>query len=224
MGLFTRFTDIVNANINSMLDKAEQPEKMIRLIIQEMEETLVEVRATAAKNIAEQKTFSRQLTAAKSSMEHWQSKAELAITKNREDLAKSALTQKHKYQKEVKLLEQENDKLADSIAKVQDDAARLQAKLSEARRRQESYTLKQASAEVRLKVREQSAIYNIEEAMSKFERYQQKIDGIEAQIEAYDLVQVNTQGKNLTAQFDELEKNDSIEKELAQIKQKLSAA
>ncbi len=97
-------------------------------------------------------------------MEHWQSKAELAITKNREDLAKSALTQKHKYQKEVKLLEQENDKLADSIAKVQDDAARLQAKLSEARRRQESYTLKQASAEVRLKVREQSAIYNIEEA------------------------------------------------------------
>lgn len=224
MGLFTRFTDIVNANINSMLDKAEQPEKMIRLIIQEMEETLVEVRATAAKNIAEQKTHNRKLTSVKASMDHWQSKAELAITKDREDLAKSALSQKHKYQKEVQLLEQEGEQLAEFLATVQDDATRLQEKLSEARRRQEAYTLRQESAEVRLKVREQTAIYNIEEAMSKFERYQQKIDGIEAQVEAYDLVQANSKDQSLTAQFDDLEKNDQIEAELAKIKQKLSAA
>lgn len=224
MGLFTRFTDIVNANINSMLDKAEQPEKMIRLIIQEMEETLVEVRATAAKNIAEQKTHNRRLTSVKASMEHWQSKAELAITKDREDLAKSALSQKHKYQKEVQLLEQEGEQLAEFLATVQDDATRLQEKLSEARRRQEAYTLRQESAEVRLKVREQTAIYNIEEAMSKFERYQQKIDGIEAQVEAYDLVQENSKDQSLTSQFDDLEKNDQIETELAKIKQKLSAA
>lgn len=224
MGLFTRFTDIVNANLNSMLDKAEQPEKMIRLIIQEMEETLVEVRATAAKNIAEQKTHNRRLTSAKANMAHWQSKAELAITKNREDLAKSALTQKHKYQKEVTMLEQEGDQLAEFLTKVQDDASRLQAKLSEARRRQEAYTLRQESAQVRLKVREQAAIYNIEEAMSKFERYQQKIDGIEAQVEAYDLVKSSGEGQSLTAQFDDLEKDDHIEQELAQIKKKLSAA
>lgn len=224
MGLFTRFTDIVNANINSMLDKAEQPEKMIRLIIQEMEETLVEVRATAAKNIAEQKTHNRRLTSVKASMEHWQSKAELAITKDREDLAKSALSQKHKYQKEVQLLEQEGEQLADFLATVQDDATRLQEKLSEARRRQEAYILRQESAQVRLKVREQTAIYNIEEAMSKFERYQQKIDGIEAQVEAYDLVQENSKDQSLTSQFDDLEKNDQIETELAKIKQKLSAA
>lgn len=224
MGLFTRFTDIVNANLNSMLDKAEQPEKMIRLIIQEMEETLVEVRATAAKNIAEQKTHTRRVESTKASMAHWQSKAELAITKDREDLAKSALTQKHKYQNELALLEQESEKLAEFLASVQDDASRLQAKLSEARRRQEAYVLREESAQVRLKVREQSAIYNIEEAMSKFERYQQKIDGIEAQVEAYDLVQANTTSQSLTAQFDELEKDDHIEKELAQMKKKLSAA
>ena len=102
MGLFTRFTDIVNANLNSMLDKAEHPEKMIRLIIQEMEETLVEVRATAAKNIAEQKTHNRRVQFAEDSVEQWQSKAELAIAKDREDLAKSALEQKHKYQNELK--------------------------------------------------------------------------------------------------------------------------
>ena len=224
MGLFTRFTDIVNANINGMLDKAEQPEKMIRLIIQEMEETLVEVRATAAKNIAEQKTHDRRVKSAKASMEHWQSKAELAITKDREDLAKSALTQKHKYQNELELLEDESDKLAEFLGKVQDDAARLQEKLSEARRRQQTFTLRQESAQVRLKVREQAAIYNIEEAMSKFERYQQKIDRVEAQVEAYDLMEVSGEGQSLNAQFADLEKDEAIELELAQIKKKLSAA
>ena len=224
MGLFTRFTDIVNANLNSMLDKAEQPEKMIRLIIQEMEETLVEVRATAAKNIAEQKTQTRRVKSAKSSMDHWHSKAELAITKGREDLAKSALAQKHKYQNELDMLEQESTKLSEFLTKIQDDASRLQEKLSEAKRRQEAYILRQESAQVRLKVREQAAIYNIDEAMSKFERYQQKIDRVEAQVEAYDLINSSKEGQSLHAQFEDLEKNENIEQELAQIKQKLTAA
>lgn len=224
MGLFTRFTDIVNANLNSMLDKAEQPEKMIRLIIQEMEETLVEVRAAAAKNIAEQKTHARQVKSAKDSMEQWHNKAELALTKGREDLAKSALTQKHKYQGELDLLEQEQDAIAQCLAQVQDDAARLQEKLSEARRRQEAYTLRQESAQVRLKVREQAAVYNIEEAMSKFERYQQKIDRVEAQVEAYDLMQTNSSTGDLNAQFAELEQDETIEQALAEMKKKVSAA
>lgn len=224
MGLFTRFTDIVNANLNSMLDKAEQPEKMIRLIIQEMEETLVEVRSTAAKNIAEQKTHTRRVKSAKASMDHWHSKAELALTKEREDLAKSALTQKHKYQGELDMLEQEGEIISEFLGKVQDDAARLQEKLSEARRRQETYTLRQESAEIRLKVREQADIYNIEEAMSKFERYQQKIDSVEAQVEAYDLMQTSSKGHNLNAQFAELEKDETIEQELAEMKKKASAA
>lgn len=224
MGLFTRFTDIVNANLNSMLDKAEQPEKMIRLIIQEMEETLVEVRATAAKNIAEQKTHTRQVKSTKASMEQWHSKAELALTKGREDLAKSALTQKHKYQGELDLLEQESKNIAECLATVQDDASRLQEKLSEARRRQEALTIRQESAQVRLKVREQAAIYNIEEAMSKFERYQQKIDRVEAQVEAYDLMQASSEGRSLNAQFAELEKDETIEQELAQMKKKVAVA
>ncbi|MBL4942643.1 MAG: phage shock protein PspA [Colwellia sp.] len=224
MGLFTRFTDIVNANLNSMLDKAEQPEKMIRLIIQEMEETLVEVRATAAKNIAEQKTHTRRVKSAKANVGHWHGKAELALTKKREDLAKLALTQKHKYQGELDILEHENDKLSGFLAKVQDDATRLQEKLFEAKRRQEAYSLRQESVQVRLKVREQGAIYNIEEAMSKFERYQQKIDCAEAQVEAYDLMQVSAEGQNLTAQFAQLEKDETIEQELALMKKKVSAA
>jgi len=224
MGLFTRFTDIVNANLNSILDKAEHPEKMIRLIIQEMEETLVEVRATAAKNIAEQKSHTRRVNSAKDSMEHWHSKAELALTKNRDDLAKSALAQKHKYQSEWELLKQEAGQLSEFLAQVQDDASRIQDKLSEAKRRQAALILRQESAQVRLKVREQAAIYNIEEAMSKFERYQQKIDRVEAQVEAYDLMQSTAQNPSLSAQFAELEKDETVEQELAEMKKKLVAA
>lgn len=224
MGLFTRFTDIVNANLNSMLDKAEQPEKMIRLIIQEMEDTLAEVRATAAKNIAEKKSLVRRVNSAKQSMNHWHSKAELAVTKNREDLAKSALTQKHKYQDELVLLEKEGAQLTEFLTQVQDDASRLQEKLSEARRRQAALILRKESAQVRLKVREQAAIYNIEETMSKFERYQQKIDSVEAQVEAYDLMNSTEQSSSVAAQFASLEKDETIEQELAEMKKKMEAA
>lgn len=224
MGLFTRFTDIVNANLNSMLDKAEQPEKMICLIIQEMEETLVEVRATAAKNIAEHKLLARRVNSAKDSMNYWHSRAELAVTKNREDLAKSALTQKHKYQGELVSLEQESEQLTEILTHVQDDASRLQDKLSEAKRRQAELTFRKESAQVRLKVREQAAIHNIDEMMSKFERYQQKIDRVEAQVEAYDLMQSTAQNSSLSAQFAELEKDETIEQELAEMKKKAVAA
>ena len=224
MGLFTRFTDIVNANLNSMLDKAEQPEKMIRLIIQEMEDTLAEVRATAAKNIAEKKSHARRVSSAIKSINHWHSRAELAVAKSREDLAKSALAQKHKYQDELVLLEKEGEQVTEFLTQVQDDASRLQEKLSEARRRQAALTLRKESAQVRLKVREQADIYNIEEAMSKFERYQQKIDNVEAEVEAYELMQNTAQNNSLAAQFSALEKDETIEQELAEMKRKVVAA
>ena len=216
MGLFSRFTDIVNANLNSMLDKAEHPEKMIRLIIGEMEETLVEVRSTAAKNIAEQKALARKIKTATESVTHWHNKAELAVNKNREDLAKSALAQKHKYQAELTQLDNDNIQLTDLLAAIQEDAQQLQDKLTEAKRRQETLMLRQQSAEVRVKLREKSVIHNIDEAMAKFERYQQKIDHLEAQVESYDL----TENKDLAAQISELEQNDSVEAELAEMKKR----
>jgi len=220
MGLFTRFTDIVNANINTMLDKAEQPEKMIKLIIQEMEETLVEVRSTAAKNIAEKKTLARQVKSAEASVEHWQEKAELALVKNRDDLAKLALTQKHAQQVELGNLAKQSEGLEELLTAVQGDAQRLQEKLSEAKRRQEALVLRQESAEVRLKVREKADVYNIDKAISKFERYQQKIDRVEAEVEAYDL----TQNKDLNAQINALEKDDRVEQELAEMKKQVACA
>lgn len=217
MGLFSRFTDIVNANLNSMLDKAEHPEKMIRLIIGEMEETLVEVRSTAAKNIAEQKTLARKVKAAEDGITHWHGKAEVALAKSRDDLAKSALAQKHKCQAELTQLNCENEQLSEFLSAIQEDAQRLQDKLNEAKRRQEALMLRQESAEVRLKMRETAVIHNIDEAMAKFERYQQKIDHLEAQVESYDL----TKNKDLSTQISELEQDDTVEAELAEMKKKV---
>ena len=218
MGLFSRFTDIVNANLNSMLDKAEHPEKMIRLIIGEMEETLVEVRSTAAKNIAEQKTLARKVKAAEQGIEHWHSKAEIALAKSRDDLAKSALAQKHKCQAELSQLSEEDEQLSQLLSAIQEDAQRLQDKLNEAKRRQEALLLRQESAEVRLKVREKAVIHNIDEAMAKFERYQQKIDRLEAQVESYDF----TESKDLSTQISDLEQDDNVEAELAAMKKKVA--
>ncbi|WDE04610.1 phage shock protein PspA [Thalassomonas viridans] len=217
MGMFSRFTDIINANINSMLDKAEQPEKMIKLIIQEIEETLVEVRAAAAKHIAEKKTLLRQKRSIETSICHWQEKAELAISKDRDDLARSALAEKNKSKEQAQHIQEELDTLEEYLSKVQEDSQRLQDKLTEAKRRQQAYIVRQQSVEVRLKVRQQAAVVNIDEAIAKFERYQQKIDRVEAEIEAYDL----TENKDLNSQFRALENDDNIEQELAQLKKKV---
>ncbi len=218
MGMFSRFTDIVNANLNSMLDKAEDPEKMIKLIIQEMEETLVEVRSTAAKNIAEKKSLLRQVRSVETTVSKWQEKAELALSKGRDDLAKSALIEKNKCKSELEALQAEQEQLDVYLVAIQDDAQRLQDKLSEAKRRQEAYVLRQQSAQVRLKVREKAAVYNIEDAISKFERYQQKIDDVEAQIEAYDM----TSNQDLSSQISALETDDAVNEELEALKKQVA--
>lgn len=217
MGMFTRFTDIINANINAMLDKAEQPEKMIRLIIQEMEETLVEVRATAAKHIAEKKTLNRQIEGMERSVQRWQEKAELAISKGRDDLAKSALVEKNKVAQQVQQLQHEEAKIDEFLSAVQEDSNRLQEKLSEAKRRQDALLLREQSAVVRLKAKETTAKYDIDQAINRFERYQGKIDRIEAELEAYDM----TENKDLSSQIDALESDTQVDDELAELKQKV---
>ncbi|GLX78046.1 phage shock protein PspA [Thalassotalea insulae] len=218
MGMFSRFTDIINANINSMLDKAENPEKMIKLIIQEMEETLVEIRATAAKHIAEKKSLTRHIQTLEKSAANWQEKASVAVAKGRDDLAKSALIEKNKRQSEVEAKQEELVQLEEFLAAVQDDAQRLQDKLAEAKRRQDAYLLRQQSAQVRLKAREKAAVYNIDEAISKFERYQQKVDEVEAQVEAFDM----TANQDLSSQISALETDEQVEQELAALKKQVA--
>ena len=133
MGIFSRMTDIINSNINSMLDQAEDPEKMIRLIIQEMEDTLVEVRSSSARVLADRKAAARRLEQVRDEARNWEDKARLAVSKNREDLARAALQEKRAIEEEVAIVTAELEATDEHIAQLNDEVAKLQQKLTDAR-------------------------------------------------------------------------------------------
>ena len=134
MGIFTRFSDIVNSNINAILDKAEDPEKIVRLMIQEMEDTLVEVRSAAARSIADKKDLNRKLETLDRELEDWDEKAELAVRKGREDLAKAALVEKSRVAQAAEVLKQDYVAVDEGLSKLNEDIARLEAKPATRRR------------------------------------------------------------------------------------------
>ena len=217
MGIFSRFSDIVNSNINALLDKAEDPEKMVRLIIQEMEDTLVEVRSSSAKTIAEKKELQRVVNRLQEEVTDWQSKAELALSKEREDLARAALIERQKAAEQVETVIADISNLDEHIGKLQDEVAQLQEKLADAKARQKSMLMRQKTVASRLEVKKTLDSNRINDAMYKFERYEQKIDTLEAQVEAYDLGK-----KTLKDEFAELAAQDKIDNELAELKAKVS--
>ena len=136
MGIFSRFSDIVNSNINAILDKAEDPEKIVRLMIQEMEDTLVEVRSAAARSIADKKSLNRKLEALEKDVADWEAKAELALSKKREDLAKAALVEKNNAAAAAEATRDEYQMVEGGLSKLNEDIARLEAKLQDAKTRQ----------------------------------------------------------------------------------------
>jgi phage shock protein A len=217
--MFSRISDIVQSNLNAMLDKAEDPQKVIRLIIQEMQETLVELRSVAARNLADQKSYQRKIDSATSKSNEWQNKAELAISKGREDLARSALIEKQKVTEQLDVLQQQQASIEENLTKLQEDAGRLQEKLAEAKAKQKSLIMRQQTADVRLKVKAKQATVQIEDVITRFENYENKIDDLEAQIDAYDVVGAE---KSLAAEFRELEKDENIEAELEALKKKVA--
>lgn len=218
MGIFSRFTDIVNSNINALLDKAEDPEKMVRLIIQEMEDTLVEVRSTSAKTIASKKEISAQIAKYEGESDDWQAKAELALSKEREDLARAALQEKKKCIEGAEALTKELAVVEEQITKLQDEIAQLQEKLSDAKARQKAIILRQKTVSSRLDVKRTLDSSKVDAAMGRFEQYERKIDDLESQVEAYDLGK-----KSLKDEFAELEADDNIDSELAALKAKMQS-
>lgn len=213
MSIFSRFTDIVNANLNSLLDKAEDPQKMVRLIIQEMEDTLVEVRSSSAKTLAEKKELTRHLGQLERESQDWEQKAELALSKDRDDLARSALLEKKKLQETLDSVQREIERVDEHVDRLSDEIAQLQEKLSDAKARQKSILMRQRTASSRLSVKSKLDSGKVDEAMQKFDRYEAKIEGIEAQVDAYDLGR-----KTLSDEFKALESESQVDDELAALK------
>lgn len=216
MTIFSRMTDIINSNINALLDKAEDPEKMVRLIIQEMEEALVEVRSTSARAIADRKELLRRREWLTAEAEEWERKAEIAVSKGRDDLAKGALGERNKAREAAETLAKEMAIVDETLEKLNVDVGALQAKIKDAKSRQNAIVLRGKAARTRLGVRRQLSDHNIDDAIHRFELYERKMDDIEGQIEAYDMGK-----KTLAEEIAELEQGDTIEDELRELKARI---
>lgn len=217
MGIFSRLSDIINSNINAMLDRAEDPEKIVRLIIQEMEDTLVEVRTAAARHIAEKKEIVRKLEQLEKAQAEWAAKAELAIERGREDLAKGALMARNKASETAEMLKQELVNLEQALTKTDVDMSQLQEKLNEAKAKQKAMDVRRKTVGDRVRVRAQLHDDRINEALSRYEEIERKLDELEGQAESYDL----GRSRSLEEEFAALEAEDKIERELAELKARL---
>ncbi len=214
MGIFSRFTDIVNSNINAILDKAEDPAKIVRLMIQEMEDTLVEVRSAAARTIADRKEASRSLKALQDDVDDWHAKAELAIDKGRDDLAKAALAEKARATKAIDGVNATLAALDEGLDKLNGDVSRLESKLADAKARQQVILARHDAASRQLEVRKKIHDHRIDDALVRFEGFERRIDGMEGRVEAYDL----GSKKDLAQEFSDLESEDDIDRELQDLK------
>ncbi|MYF01250.1 MAG: phage shock protein PspA [Gammaproteobacteria bacterium] len=218
MSIFSRLSDIINSNISALLDKAENPEKMIRMVIQEMEDTLVEVRSSTARVMAEKKTLTRRLDQLRAQAEDWVYKAELALSKDREDLARAALLEKATIQTRVETTEADLFKLDETLDKLDGEINLLQEKLNDARARQKTIVMRTRATSTRRDVRKQLSNQAIDNAMDKFEYYERKIDQMEGQIDSDSVEQ-----KGLQAEFDELAREENIDQELQELKDRVKS-
>jgi phage shock protein A len=217
MSVFSRFTDIVNANINSLLEKAEDPEKIIRLMIQEMEDTLVEIRSSAAKCIADRKEQRRYIDFLEREQEGWSKRAELAVRQEREDLARAALAEKQALADEVEQTRHETKMLDEQLEKFNSDITQLQGKLTDAKTRQRSIVIRHKTASSQLAARKHIHDDKIDEMLFRFENAEKRIDRVEAQGESLDM----GRRKGLAEEIDGLKDDDRVEDALAALKAKV---
>jgi len=206
MGIFTRFSD-----------KAEDPEKIIRMVIQEMEDTLVEVRTSAARAIADQKDVERKVKKLSHIQADWESKAELALSKDRDDLAKGALVEKAKAADMASHLDEELSHLKEALARHEDDVVKLEAKLREARAKKATLDARHKTATSHVRVRRNLYNNRIEDAFSKFDKIDARIDRLEGEAEAYEM----GKGRDLAGEIADLEAEEAIQSELDALKSKM---
>ena len=218
MGIFSRTRDIIAANVTDLLDKAEDPAKMIRMIIMEMEETLIEVRASAARTIADQKEMRRHIAKLDKLQESWTEKAELALSKGREDLAKAALVEKNKASDMAERLKEEIGVLDDALQASETDIAKLQNKLREARARQTSIVARLESAHNRYRLREMTNGPKIDEAFARFETLERRVDFAEGRADAAGM---GAAPRTLEEEIADLRSSEKVDAELEALKARM---
>ncbi len=214
MGIFTRFRDIVSSNINSMLDNAEDPEKLIKLMIREMEDTLIEIKSSCASTIANQKKVERLMEDTQDKEVFWSQKAELAVTKGRDDLARQALLEKRRFSQRVEAVEEEYAEIGVIVEQYRDDIQELETKLKSARDKQRMLVQRHIRAQGKKKAQQEIRRADSAEVMQKFNDIENQIERMEAEA---DLVNFGKQ-TSLEEAFDDLAADDDIEKELSALK------
>ncbi|WP_121114757.1 phage shock protein PspA [Croceibacterium ferulae] len=218
MGIFSRTRDIIAANFNELLDQADDPTKMIRMIILEMEETLVEVRASAARTIADQKEMHRHTVRLEKLQADWAEKAQLALSKDREDLARAALVERKKAADMADQLKEEIAVLDDSLRAYEEDIAKLQTRLREARSRQTQIAARLESAENRVKLRTLMTSERVDDALARFDQLERRVDYAEGRA---DSLNVASGRPSLSEEIAALGGSDKIDAELEEMKRAL---
>ena len=218
MGIFTRARDIVSSNLNAILDRAEDPEKLIRLMIQEMEETLVEVKAGCAKAMAARKRLARERDALADKVLAWDDRARLAVGKGRDDLAREALAEKRKLAEVLETLDTDLRLADEHVDQYKDDMDRLEDKLAAARDKRRSLAARHQRAAQSRQVSEHLERYDSAEAMARFEHFERRIERMEAEAELAS--RPKPQRQTTEEEMARLELDEAIERELNELKAK----
>ncbi|MEN3167399.1 phage shock protein PspA [Gluconobacter sp. OJB] len=221
MGIFSRLADIVNSNLNAILANAEDPQKMIRLVIQEMEDTLVEVRSQAVRTIAERKQLERRVRTMMHEEDEWHRKASLAIERDRDDLARAALAARHSVEQSREALEQQIAQISDGLDQQNDDISKLQAKIADAKSREKALSIRARTAQGRLKTREKLYDTRIDDTLNRFDQVERALDELEGKAEAYDLGR-RTGHPTLQEELAALETDAVVENEFEALKRRVA--
>ena len=214
MGVFTRLKDIINSNLNAMLDAAEDPDKLIRLMIQEMEDTLVEVKANCAGAIAARKRAERAVASAETAIATWEERARLAIDKGREDLAREAIRERRRLEELRDAHAKEVSGCDEVVARYKEDIAAVEAKLVDARQRHRLLVQRHKRAKTHERTRGVIERVTRYDAVTKFDQLEQRIE----RMEAFQEIDPDLQKPSLEEAFAALKEADAIEEELARLK------
>lgn len=217
MSVFNRLSDIVNANLNAILEQAEDPEKIVRMITQEMQDTLVEVRSASARHLADKRKLEKQLRHISAEATGWERKAELAIEKGRDDLAKAALKEKAFVDQAQSQVEADLINIDATLEKLRGDTSSLEEKLRQAKARQKALILRGQTAKSRIKVQRQLHDVSFDDAFNRFDSYERRLDELEGEVESYALG-----NSTLSAEIDELKDAEFLDSELAALKDRMN--